>query len=82
MFPLVGKHIPTEMRKQLILKVVNQKSKTFTFYEPSIVSYKSILKFYFKTRNFKFCSSCGVRIMFEIITTLYCQCLRKTVNKT
>ena len=55
MFPLVGKHIPTEMRKQLILKVVNHKSKTFTFYEPSIVSYKSILKFYFKTRNFKFC---------------------------
>ena len=48
MFPLVGKDIPTEMRKQLILKIINQKSKTFTFYEPSTVSYKSISKFILK----------------------------------
>ena len=54
MFPLIGKHIPTEMRKQLILKVINQKSKTCTFYEPSTVSYKSISKFILKQEILNF----------------------------
>lgn len=67
------------MRKQLNLKVINQKSKIFTFYEPSTVSYKSILKFYFKMRNFVDLVELE-GIILDIMTKLYCQCLRKMVS--